>query len=83
MMGTWPWVLIRNDCKTSPSIGKLTDLERDYNSITMKCLEEWLLDWLILGNIQLHTQKNQQNTFEDFFLDISASITGSFWNLTI
>lgn len=52
--------------QTHPS-GMLTDPARDYNSITMKWLEEWFLDWFILYKIQLHRKKNQQNPFKDFF----------------
>lgn len=51
--------------QSHPSV-MLIDPEIDYNSITMKWLEEWFLDWLILGNIQLHTKK-QQNLFKEFF----------------
>ena len=44
----------------------LTDPERDYNSITMKWLEEWFFDWLILCKIQLHRNPPQQNPFKYF-----------------
>lgn len=36
----------------------LTDPARDYNSITMKWLEEWFLDWMILYKIQPHRKKS-------------------------
>lgn len=58
----------------------LTDAENDYNSITIKWLEEWFLDWLILCKIQLHRQKSTKS-ISRIFLHTSSSIVGSFCNV--